>query len=271
MDETRGRSWRERLEERRGRGTRVTEEPFRLDPELVGAPLAGLSRRAGAWIVDAALWLLFGIPLLILAGFGALWLQAPDAARGVVAVSTRNLTETRGETMYVALLELVEHRRPGLLPSSVGERLREGDRVGAVAMVDSLGLDFSLDLSGSEPSSYDAGTRTVNIRNDVLFGRFSSFVGIFSFGILYHTLLGALGRGRTPGKWLFGCRARRLDGGGFSLWTSFNRAGGYAASFSTLGLGFVQALADPNRQALHDKMNGTVVVRAPRWGRSKKT
>ncbi len=73
-----------------------------------------------------------------------------------------------------------------------------------------------------------------------------------------------LGRGRTPGKRLLGIRVARLDGRPLSLWTCFNRAGGYGASAATLGLGFLLSRRDPNRQADHDKIVGSVVVRERR-------
>jgi hypothetical protein len=43
------------------------------------------------------------------------------------------------------------------------------------------------------------------------------------------------------------------------------RYGGYAAGLATGGLGFMQVLWDPNRQALHDKAAHTAVIdlRAP--------
>lgn len=56
----------------------------------------------------------------------------------------------------------------------------------------------------------------------------------------------------------------RLDGRSISAFDAFSRAGGYSASLSTLGLGFFEALWDPNRRALHDKIAATVVIRDPR-------
>ena len=243
----------------------MTEEPFRLDPQLVGLPLASFRRRIAAWVIDAALWLATGVPLLILLGLGALWVQAPDAFQGLQRVLTRrSVDDETGRAMYGAFLDLVDRRRPDLLPATLTGALRAGDVDRAIAYVDSVGVSFTVDLSGRDPSSYDATMRRIYVRNDILFGRLASFVGVLSFGLLYHTLLGAIGRGRTPGKWLFGCRIVRLDGARFGVGTAFDRAGGYTASFSTLGLGFAQALRDPNRQTLHDRMAGTVVVRAPR-------
>ena len=78
---------------------------------------------------------------------------------------------------------------------------------------------------------------------------------------VYFTLTLALWGGYTPGKRLLGVRVYRLDGRRLSLWTAFERFGGYAAGLATGLLGFAQVLWDPNRQGIQDKVAGTVVVR----------
>ncbi len=78
---------------------------------------------------------------------------------------------------------------------------------------------------------------------------------------LYFTAFLTLGRGRTPGKRVMGIRVIRLDGLPIGWWAAFERFGGYAASFATGLLGFFQILWDDNRQAIHDKIAFTVVVR----------
>lgn len=78
---------------------------------------------------------------------------------------------------------------------------------------------------------------------------------------VYFTLTLAVWGGYTPGKRLLGVRVYRLDGGRVSLWTAFERFGGYAAGLATGLVGFAQVLWDPNRQGIEDKVAGTVVVR----------
>lgn len=78
---------------------------------------------------------------------------------------------------------------------------------------------------------------------------------------IYFTASLALWRGRTPGKRLLGIRVVRIDGDPLTTWDAFSRFGGYAASVLTGLLGFAQLLWDPNRQALHDRIAGTVVIR----------
>lgn len=78
---------------------------------------------------------------------------------------------------------------------------------------------------------------------------------------LYFTLFLAWWTGRTPGKYLVGIRVVRLSGEPLSLWLAFERFGGYAAGIATGMFGFAQLYWDPNRQALHDRIARTVVIR----------
>lgn len=80
------------------------------------------------------------------------------------------------------------------------------------------------------------------------------------WGIVYFSLLPAWWGGQTVGKKLFGLRVVELTGQPMTVMRCLKRYGGYAASLSTGGLGFVQVLWDPNRQALQDKAAHTVVL-----------
>lgn len=51
-----------------------------------------------------------------------------------------------------------------------------------------------------------------------------------------------------------------LGGEPITWWIAFERAGGYAAGFATRLLGFAQVYWDANRQGIHDRIVGTVVV-----------
>jgi hypothetical protein len=94
--------------------------------------------------------------------------------------------------------------------------------------------------------------------------RVADEVGVgFGWAGLYFTLFVAFWGGRTPGKRLLGIRIVRLDGRPLGLWAAFNRFGGYAASIFTGLLGFFEMFWDRNRQALHDRIAATVVIRDP--------
>ncbi|HEV2132119.1 MAG TPA: RDD family protein, partial [Longimicrobiaceae bacterium] len=83
----------------------------------------------------------------------------------------------------------------------------------------------------------------------------------FGWSTLYFTLFLAVWRGQTPGKRLLGIRVVRLNGKPITWWAAFERFGGYAAGLATGLLGFLQIFWDRNRQAIHDKIMETVVVR----------
>lgn len=102
-------------------------------------------------------------------------------------------------------------------------------------------------------------------------GLLASVLGFFDdLGIgfgwtgLYFTACLAFFRGQTLAKKLLGIRVVRLNGQPMTLWTSFERFGGYAAGLLTGLLGFAQVYWDRNRQAIHDKISETVVIRERR-------
>ncbi|MBI4520752.1 MAG: RDD family protein [Gemmatimonadetes bacterium] len=84
----------------------------------------------------------------------------------------------------------------------------------------------------------------------------------FGWAAVYFTVFTTLWKGQTPGKRMLKLRVLRLDGSPIGWWIAFERFGGYAAGIATGLLGFAQILWDPNRQAVHDKIVATVVVRA---------
>lgn len=84
-----------------------------------------------------------------------------------------------------------------------------------------------------------------------------SAIGLWS---VYFTVLLTLWNGQTVGKRAMGVRVLRLDGTAIGWWPAFERAGGYVAGLATGLLGFAQVFWDPNRQCIHDKIVGTVVV-----------
>jgi uncharacterized RDD family membrane protein YckC len=71
-------------------------------------------------------------------------------------------------------------------------------------------------------------------------------------------------RGTTVGGIVFDLHVVRLDGRPVDWETAVVRALGCFLSLAVVGLGFIWIALDPNQQAWHDKIAGTVVVRSKR-------
>ena len=67
-------------------------------------------------------------------------------------------------------------------------------------------------------------------------------------------------KGQTLGKHFLKIRIVRLNNKPIGFFFAFERFGGYAAGIATGLIGFFQMFWDANRQAIHDKIAGTVVI-----------
>lgn len=244
----------------------VTDEPHRVAPHLLGLPLATIRRRTAAMAVDL---LLAG--LLVLAGVLGLTLGSieRDQPGFLDAVTERFRTEDEPRRTELdrrwarALILYMAERRPEALPDSVRAALANGDPGPVDGYVETVRAaeTFGIALNEQERPLIDAEQHALALDFSAVGGTWYRLLGA-GFGLVgYFTLAGWAMRGRSPGKALLGIRVVRLDGKPFSLWTSWGRAGGYGASLGTAGLGFLEAIWHPNRQAVHDRIAGTVVVR----------
>lgn len=146
--------------------------------------------------------------------------------------------------------------------TSAAEELRP--RLASTLARDSLdGLRH--DLRATEEENREMKERVERAENRGIVATFTHFLDELGVGFgwsgLYFTAFLTLWRGQTPGKRITGVRVVRLNGQPMTLWTSFERFGGYAAGLVTGLLGFAQVYWDRNRQMIHDKIVETVVVR----------
>lgn len=123
------------------------------------------------------------------------------------------------------------------------------------------------DVQGVEESLREARSELDELDGRGVFSTLRSFLDELGFGFgwasLYFTLMLSWWKGQTIGKRLFRIRVLRLDGEPITWWAAFERAGGYAAGLATGLLGFAQIYWDANRQAIHDRIVGTVVALDP--------
>jgi uncharacterized RDD family membrane protein YckC len=85
----------------------------------------------------------------------------------------------------------------------------------------------------------------------------------FAVPVLYSAIFEAA-TGGTPGKLLLKVHVARADGSKLGFGRALLRVGGKLLSTLFLGLGFLVAAFNGRRQALHDFIAGTVVLRGPR-------
>jgi uncharacterized RDD family membrane protein YckC len=87
---------------------------------------------------------------------------------------------------------------------------------------------------------------------------------IFLLGLAVYGAVMWKVKGTTIGGIVFDLRVARLDSRPLDWPTVCVRALGCVLSLCALGLGFIWIAVDSGRQAWHDKLAGTIVVRVPK-------
>ena len=82
--------------------------------------------------------------------------------------------------------------------------------------------------------------------------------------LVYFTASLYIFNGRTAGKRIMRLRVVSVKSERVSLWQAFERTLGYGASALEAGFGFFQVLWYENRQAVHDRIAETVVIKMPK-------
>jgi uncharacterized RDD family membrane protein YckC len=248
------------------RRRQVTDEPLRIEPALMGWPLGTPWRRGAAFLTDLALFGLLYVLLVL--GVACLTIQRSQpeflpALAGFVGADEDSTQRRQALIWRTAVVDFVAERRPEALPDSVRAGLARDDRGPLERFVASLGEATTVGIeTGDSPAPlYDPGSERLVLKLSLFLGPWARVLGAVSALIVYFTLATRVMRGRTPGKALWRLRVVRLDGRPLRWWDAFDRAGGYGASFSTACLGFLESLWHPNRQTVHDRIAGTVVIR----------
>lgn len=196
----------------------------------------------------------------------------PDASDGAAALelaeSVAALSDTEAVQRWLQL-RTTPDTILAIDPAATTELALLSARIVPLIAADTLeALDDRLDDAGDDLASaeerlaaaqaeIDAGQAGVLGLVRDIWDQAGSAIGLWS---IYFTVALTVTGGRTVGKKVMGLRVLRLDGEPMNWWSSFERAGGYVAGIATGTLGFVQVFWDPNRQCVHDKIVGTVVV-----------
>jgi uncharacterized RDD family membrane protein YckC len=84
----------------------------------------------------------------------------------------------------------------------------------------------------------------------------------FLIGLVYYWFFLTRNRGQTPGKALMKIRVIKVDGSPISDRDALLRYVGYIVNSLCIGIGWLWALLDANKQGWHDKIAKTYVVKA---------
>lgn len=208
--------------------------------------------------------------------------QARAAARG--AESTMNTTSNFGD------FSAGPGVGPGVGASSGPSGGAVPPEMGAGAVPPGVGAGFTPPPAGPPPggagisgaaSSGSFGAPPTSLPRATFGIRMGALLlDVILVGIVLHTLhegsrfelltLAAYGavmwklKGSTVGGIICGLRVVRIDGRPIDWPTAIVRALGCFLSLAVVGLGFLWIAIDSDRQSWHDKIAGTVVVRAPK-------
>lgn len=223
----------------------VTPYAFQVHPRVLGLPLASPRRRLAAIAIDG-----LAVGLLATAPGGILTIAA-----SLVLLRWAAQPDVRGKALRRRLL-----RWTAALLAMLGLWSLYGNAVTWTTQPIELGANATVELEGPAPEPererepvYSVLQWARGLLDDLGIG--------LGWAALYFTAFCAWWNGQTPGKRLLGIRVVQLDASPMSMWEAFERYGGYGAGFATGLLGFLQVYWDANRQAIHDKICETVVIR----------
>ena len=258
-------------------GRLVTPESLAAASSVLGLPLAEPWRRLVAMVVDLAIvallsllsgpWLGLATGSMLIVLFG----NSPGAPFPLKAV--RAVCRVLGA--IIVLLSVFALGHVSLLRESGLELEAFTGREPIAAMKESVFVP--VDASPAELRSATAklekqvaelkaeNTRLQDASGSWVYQSraFASTLGVtFGWSGVYFTLLAGACGGRTVGKLLLRIRAVKTNGMPFTFFDGFVRHGGYVAGVAMGLTGFLRLLWEPNRQAVEDRIAGTIVVKA---------
>lgn len=247
-----------------------------MAPTVLGRPLAEPWRRAAAMAVDVTIVGLLSLlakPFLAL-GTGALLIvllgsseKAPVALKvfrwicrglGVVVIGLAVLAIGHGSLLRSSGLNLAA--LTGQEPSAALTRkvfVRADASYAELREANEQLQDQVVALKKEYAEQQAAGVSWLHRARAL-----SGALGVtFGWSGIYFTLLAGLWQGRTLGKFLLRTQAVKINGSALTFFDAFIRHGGYVAGVAMGMIGFLKLLWEPNRQAVEDRIAGTVIVK----------
>jgi hypothetical protein len=258
-------------------GRRVTAETLTAAPSIVGLPLADPWRRFVGMLVDLGAvgllsllsgpWLGLGTGLMLIVLFG----HASSAPIPLKAV--RLACRVLGAIIVVLSVFALGH--VSLLRKSGLELEAFTGRAPVPAMSETIFIPPTASPSELREATAKLEKQVAALKAENLRLReaskswtyqsraFATTLGVtFGWSGVYFTLLAGACGGRTLGKMLLRTRAVKTNGTPFTFFDAFVRHGGYIAGVAMGLTGFLKLVWEPNRQAVEDRIAGTVVVSA---------
>ncbi len=258
-------------------GRKVTAETLTVVPTVLGQPLAEPWRRFAAILVDLVVVGLLSFlsrPFLAL-GTGVLLIVLLGNSPSVLLVMKTFRWICRALGALVVLLAVLALGHGSLLRSSqLNLAALTGDSESA-AMRETVPVPPNPNWSDLHSANARLQAQVDQLKDEIRERQatgaswvtqaraFTRALGVtFGWSGLYFTLLAGTWNGRTLGKRLLGTRAVKINGTPLTYFDAFIRNGGYVAGVAMGLIGFLKLLWEPNRQAVEDRIAGTVVIKA---------
>lgn len=259
-----------------GGGRKVTAETLTVVPSVLGQPLAEPWRRLAAMAVDlvaVALLSFLSKPFLGLGTGVLLGVLLGNAANAPAILRTfRWICRALG--VVIILLSVLALGHGTLLRTSKVNLDAFTGADDSAAMKATVAVPADASWAQLRTANTQLQEQVEQLKDEVREQRkagsswvgraraFTTSLGVtFGWSGLYFTLLAGATNGRTLGKMLFGTRVVRINGARLTFFDAFIRNGGYVAGVAMGLIGFLKLLWEPNRQAVEDRIAGTVVVK----------
>ena len=130
-------------------------------------------------------------------------------------------------------------------------------------LIFALGYVLPVGMEGFNNPHFDWESEILYNLPSIISGVFFLILIILSVHILYYSIMESSKQQATLGKIAVGLKVTNMDGERLDFLTAFLRNLGKILSQMTIYIGYIMAGFTPKKQALHDILTNTLVVRNP--------